>query len=320
MTDASIQELEALCEQCSKSYRLIARLSYWTAEVYGFGKHIRQYAYYPGWLPLCINTDHGPGFRDVPLPQELETTAPVQLYHAFSRVIRWRMFSKKSCYCMYSPYVFFRRKNGIHKKAEAAGTIAFPAHTTDSIDDVSNIQDYMNQLRKLPMEYQPVSICLHMTDIGKGLHKKFRENGFQVYTAGNVYDEKFTERFYQIIQNFKYATSNIGGAYLYYCVEMGLPFFLYGNEPVYMNKSDINVEKGQYTSYKLQLTYMKMVELFSSPMPEITQEQKIFVENGLGLNDGIGRLRMCWILYWALIKCIFGLVWLKYLFRRVIRK
>ena len=32
---------------------------YWTSELYGFGKYIRQYGYYPEELPLMIFTDHG---------------------------------------------------------------------------------------------------------------------------------------------------------------------------------------------------------------------------------------------------------------------
>lgn len=307
MNDELDKQLEAICLESEIAYQTISRLSCWTAEVYGFGVHIRKYAWYPKWLPLCIETDHGPGDRDAPLTSELESTAPVQLYHSSLRVRQWRTLSRKPCYCLLSPYVYYRKKNGIEKSLDAKGTIAFPAHTTGAIDDVSDIQTYIDQLKNLPAEFQPVSVCLHMTDIGKGLHKKFRQNGFNVYTAGNAFDDKFTERFYQIIRNFKYSTSNLAGSYLYYCVEMGIPFFLYGDGPKFINKADQNIEIGEYVSYKKQEAYLKLLSLFSRRAATISEEQRMFVNRGLGVNEGLSRLQLAMALYYSLFRCIFRL-------------
>jgi hypothetical protein len=309
--------LEMLCDESQSSFNFISRLSYWTAEVYGFGKYIRKYGYYPKWLPLCIYTDHSPGNRDAPSPHELASSAPVQVYHSSLRVKQWKGVSKKLCYCLYSPYVFCRKKNKIEKSVDAVGTIAFPAHTTDAIDDVSNIQAYIDQLKKLPAEFQPVSVCLHMTDINKEQHKIFIKNGFEVYTAGHAFNDGFIERFYSIIKNFKYSTSNLGGSYLYYCVEMGIPFFLYGDGPRYINKSDPNIEKGEYTSYKKQKTYQELVSLFSAISTTVTEEQRSFVHKGLGVDDGLGRMQMAAVLYYSLFRCIFRLSNLVYIFRRL---
>lgn len=299
-------QLELLCvEKRSLASRLISRLSYWTAEVYGFGKHMRKYGYYPKWLPLCVYTDHSPGNRDTEFPHEVTSTAPVQFYHSPERVARWRKTSKKPCYCLYSPYVFYRESQKIEKSKDAKGTLAFPAHTTDALEDASNISEYIEQLKKLPAEFQPVSICLHASDIKKGAHKIYLSEGFDVYTAGHPFNDEFVERFYSIIRVFKYSTSNLGGSYLYYCVEMGIPFFLYGNEPKFINKADPNIEKGEYTSYKTQKSYMELVGLFSNIGTIISEDQRKFVRTGLGIEDGLSRGQTTRILYAALFRCIF---------------
>lgn len=298
-------QLEDLCENPPDRLRLISP-PYATAEVYGFGKQIRAYGYFPKWLPLCVYTDHSPGDRDVCYAHELASSAPVQLYHSPNRVGRWKALSKKPCYCFYSPSVFYRKTKGIEKAIDAKGTLAFPAHTTPSIDDISDMQIYINKLKKLPEEYQPVSVCLHMVDINKGMHKIFIANGFNVYTAGNIYDERFIPRFYSIIRYFKYSTSNLGGSYLYYSVEMGIPFFLYGDEPSFVNKDDPNIEKGEYTSYKKQDSYQSLVSLFSAITPVITEEQKAFVHRDLGLDDGLGRWQMAAVLYYAFFRWLLG--------------
>jgi FkbM family methyltransferase len=300
MNNSLSDQLEALCNESTASFKLI-NPPYWTAEIYGFGRYIRKYGFYPSWLPLCVYTDHGPG-ACTPAPHELASLAPVQLYHSPISVNNWRAISKKTCYCFYSPFVFYRKKNKIEISADAKGTIAFPAHTTASIDDISDIQVYIDQLKNLPEVFQPVGVCLHQTDINKGLHKKFIDNGFDVFTAGNSLDDRFLERFYSIIKNFKYATSNILGSYTYYCVEMEIPFFIYGEKPQLINKLDLNIPMGEYDPYKSVDLYRKAHDLFVEISTIITEDQRSLVNRDLGKYDGIGRIRMALILYYSFFK------------------
>lgn len=58
--DYSEETLLKLCDP-NEAKMGLARWIYWTAEVYSFGKHIRNYAYYPSFLPLYCFTDHGAG-------------------------------------------------------------------------------------------------------------------------------------------------------------------------------------------------------------------------------------------------------------------
>ena len=66
---------------------------YWTSEIYGFGKYIRKYGYYPSWLPLYIYTDHGVGRID-PAIHELESSAPALLYVLDPRCNDWGRVSQ----------------------------------------------------------------------------------------------------------------------------------------------------------------------------------------------------------------------------------
>ena len=283
------KNLEFLCKEYKRSFKLISRISYWTAEVYGIGKHLRIYGFYPKWFPLCVYTDHGPGVFGKPFKHELESTAPVQLYHSPIRAKQWRSISEKPCYCYYSPFVYYRQRNHIKKSDDASGTIAFPSHGTLTVEDTSNVQDYINHLKGLPVQFQPISICLHMNEILKGSHEEFIQAGFDVFTAGHTFDDDFTERFYSIIKKFKYSTSNSVGSYVYYCIEMGIPFFLSGEPPKYVNKGDENISMGKYDPHKEFELYRKAYDLFSVVTTSITEEQKKFVTMSLGLDNGISR-------------------------------
>lgn len=293
-----------LIDLCLQTEAVRSRnILYWTAEIYGFGKHIREYGFYPRFLPLCVYTDHGPGqLDDRPYLHELTSGAPCQMYHSPASVEIWKKFSSNTCYVLYSPFVFYRRSCKIEKSKNAKGTIAFPAHSTPMIDDVSDVELYIKQLLELPDRFQPVSVCLYMQDINKGRHKIFMKHKIPVVTAGCTLDLRFTQRFYDILKNFLFATSNSIGSYVYYAVEMGIPFSLYGNKQVYINTGDPNIPYGEWDPYKESKSYRMMSDLFSGLQTEITQEQKEVVETTLGLKDGIGRIKMSFVLYSSFLK------------------
>ena len=294
-----------LLELCDEKYvhNGFALWNYWTAENYSFGRHIRRYAFFLPFLPLNIYTDHGAAsLSDKPYAHELEAKAYCQFYHSPELVNNWKKYSNKPCYTLYSPFVSYRRKNKIEQNINAKGTLAFPAHSTTTIEDVSDIEEYIKQLKELPEEFQPISVCLHMHDVNKKQYEIFTKHKIPVYTAGHVCDYRFAERFYNIARNFKYTTSNMIGSYSFYCVEMGIPFSLYGNSPILMNTGDPNVEIGEWNQFKSSSQHIKMQKLFEGLQKTVTDEQKNTVEKDLGLIDGCSRFEMAKILYLAYFK------------------
>lgn len=301
----SASELERLCSW--KGVRTFRAAPYWTAEIYSFGKYIREYGYYPSFLPLCIFTDHGPGAYIEVNKNELESTAPIQLYHSPRSVKRWKMLSRKPCFQMMSPMVFYRRSRAISQNPKAKGTLVFPAHATPSIEDVSDVDEFARQLNRLPRRYQPISVCLHQNEVNKGLFATFIKHGIPVFTAGNTVDYRFAERFYKILRNFKFASSNVFGSYAFYAIEMGIPFFIYGPRERYVNVSDPNIPIGSYNQYESSENYRKFFKLFKRPLSSISNEQKQVTLRELGILGGLSRSRMAIILYGSLLMWIFSL-------------
>lgn len=299
------KELLTLCQTITSNPLQIIPTPYWTAEIYGFGKYIRHYGYFPSFLPLCIFTDHGPG-GEGPFKHELASDAPVQFYHSQRMVDKWKKVSVKPCYVLYSPFVFYRRTKNIKQSPNANGTLVYPAHSTQVIEDKSDLELYIKQILSLPEEFHPLSVNLHYHDINNGQHKIFQKYKIPVYTAGNPNDYRFTERFYSILRNFKYSTSNLPMACLFYSVEMGIPHFIYGNKPVFNNKGDNNVSPGMdFDPINEWEITRKIYDLFYGLHTEITPEQKEIVEIELGIRDGLSRSKMAYVLYTSFIKWAF---------------
>lgn len=292
---------------------------YWTAEIYGFGKYIRRYGYYPSFLPLAIYNNHGIEFIDAkPYKHELASDAPVMFYQSQDFVNIWKKFSKKPCYVIYSPFIFYRKKNNIQISDNASGTISFYSHSTDAVDNILDPELYIKQLLNLPKEFQPVSVCLHPTDVKKGIYKYFFKYNIPVYTAGGG-GRLFTERFYNILKNFSFATSNSVGSYLFYAVEMGIPFSIYGDRPKDFNINDENIELGEHDPYEESPGYRHIYDLFNGLNTKITAEQKITVENNLGIYDGVSRCKMAMILYSALFKWFFSFRFWKWAYNMLLK-
>jgi FkbM family methyltransferase len=279
---------------------------YWTSEIYGFGKWIRKYAFYPNWLPLCIYSDHGISIDEYAAKHELESDAPVVFFYWHIKVKNFRETSRKPCYTLYSPFVFARKVLNIEQCENATGTVVFWAHSSQVVINQSSIDEYHQELTKIPEIFKPLTICLHMHDINQGVDKKLKKLGYKVVSAGNSLDNDFTKRFYDILSRHKYAISNTISSHTFYAVEMGIPFGLYGMEPKYFNYGDPNIEAGEYASYKEENRYKTAVSLFSGLPEKITQDQKEFVEEHLGLNHGLNRSEMALILYKSFFMWIFN--------------
>lgn len=274
----------------------------WTPEVYGSGKHLREYGYYPRQWKLYVHTSHGgPAQADKPSKGDLEFKAPIALYYNPRFVDEFKKISKKECYVVMAPMVFYRQNNKIEQLPEAKGTLAFVGHSTPLIDDISDIDDYINDLDKLPEEFHPISVMLHPTDVNKGLHKYFIKRGVPVYTSGNNRDYRFAERFYDTLRKFKFSTSNLPMSCLFYSVEMGIPHFLYGTPPHYINKGDQNIPLGRYDAANIFEQQRKLTNMFMGIQTHITPEQKEIVENELGINHTISRVKCAYVLYKALL-------------------
>ncbi len=292
--NSDIKELLAIKEPIP-----IPDIPYWTCEIYGFGKYIREYGFYPKNWPLHIFTDHsGPSIIDKFNYYETSNNAPTVLLHNPELVKKWRSEYSTPCYNLYSPFVFYRRKYSIKRSEQAKGTLAYPAHSIPELDDVSDIEEYISQLKSLPEKFHPISVSLHYHDLNKGMHHLFLDHGFRVFTAGDPADYKFTERFYSILRNFQYGTSNIPGSYLFYAVEMSIPFFLYGNTPVYQKNEDSTLATEALDCVNTRDSMLQQYEMaFANVTDTISEQQGDLVCRTLGIINGISRFKMGKILY-----------------------
>lgn len=274
---------KTLINLCNNDNKItgFAKWKYGVTEQYSQGKIYREYANFPIWKSLYIYSEHGIEF-DVVDKHEIENDADAMFVYSDAKLKNYKKVSNKPVYKVIQPLVWYRREHKINQIKDAKGTIAFPSHATPDVEARFDVEAYIKQLKSLPDEMQPVCVCLFMTDVLKGMYRIFMDNGIPVYTAGNVWDIGFVDRYYEILKHFKYATSNNIGTYTFYSVEMGIPFSLYGNSAKYYNNTDPNFAKGFLTITDKEV---RAINLFRGINYKITKEQRNFVNSCLGLDN-----------------------------------
>lgn len=283
--------------------------------IYGYAKIIKEYANFPKWLPLPCHFEHGWTALNAPLKTDLETNKKLMLVLNRRRKKAWESCSNIPCEIIGSPFIIYRKKNDIRKLENAKGTVVFPAHSTEFIEAHYDIRKFCEQLRGLPDEFHPITICLHWHDVLRGMDKVYEKEGFRVVSAGNMYSDKFPENFYNILKQHKYSASNEPGSYMLYAVEMGIPFFLIGQSARRINKGDPNVPLN-FNINEFEIGQVA-IELFAERKGYISTEQRNFVIEELGINDTIAPHLLNKLLWRSFFRYIFSPELLKYFIRKI---
>lgn len=254
---------------------------------YGINEIIKQYTRFPWYLPLPAHLEHGWTPLQEALKSDLQTNKPLMLVYSKRRAQAWKKQSSTPVAVMGSPFIHYKNMHQITKQADAKGTVVFPSHSTYKVLSQFSIEEYCKELKNLPREFQPITICLFWLDFINKKADIYRKFGFDVVSAGHKFSigQDFVKNFYCILRAHKYATSNEVGSYTFCAIDLGLPFFLTGKAPLIHNTgNDINLGKTSKTKRALHGSIAS--DLFSiGPIDKISAKQKDFVRFEMGTEE-----------------------------------
>jgi len=261
-------------------------------KIYGLNAIIREYAGLQPTEPLLCHYEHGWSPLPKANPYDVLTDKPLMLVWSRRRLQLWKEESSIPAAIMGSPFVHYRKSRQIEKDIAANGTVAFPAHSTELVEAVFDIDKYCKQLKDLPSEFHPITICLHANDLARKKDVIYKKYGFNIVTAGPCWVPGFeyVQKFYEILRSCKYTTSNQVGTYTFYAVEMGIPFFVYGELADLKNSGEkLTPANCSYINYPMGAFVTKM---FQGPTQVISEEQKNFVEDEVGVHDCLSGIEL----------------------------
>jgi hypothetical protein len=250
---------------------------------YGHDKILRAYIGLPKPFPLNVQIQHG-WYGTYILDFETADQSGAMLVWSKRIADAWKKETDKEVLISGAPFLMYREMHGLMQFPDASGTVAFPAHSTQSISLKYDVDEYCRQLNDLPEHMKPITVCLHYRDMPHSA-SQFEQHGFTVVTAGESRQpgDGFVRNFYRILSAHKYSTSNMVGSYSFYSIEMGIPFFICGpSSELIGDKVSEVVRTPGHTEY------IAMVhELFSEFHETIPKQIKQFVLDELGYQDRV---------------------------------
>jgi hypothetical protein len=255
---------------------------------FGLNYLVKQKYKIPEWLPIEAEIQHG-WYADEEFYSSIgkEKTQLVWNKRMFDACEKYKIKNKFIIGC---PFIYYKNNNDIKKNNSAKGTVVFPSHSTEGSNVFFNIKLFCSKLDEFPDEFHPITICLYYFDYNNFFIRSQFESYFNVITVGNIYDNKFSERLYNILSSHRFVTSNCVGTYTFYAINLGLSFFITESKFYYELKEqykNIESKKEDIQNEK----YIEIHNLFSKkPSSIITSEQLIFINSELGLDQESNKI------------------------------
>ena len=319
----SDRELIAACQDKGWPSRGYVSWLNWESETYSHGKIFREWARYPRLLPLFFSSDHGVNWSSIFWKNEQESKGIDYLTWNYKKFLNHKNKSKKKVHYVPHPWTFYRRTLRATETPNREGTLVFfPHSTSNSVVRYNSLDGYFNELENLDNKYHPLVLCLSHHDVNKGLHSQLRKYSLPIITLGNATERNFVDNFYNVLNNFKYATSPDYGSQVCFAIEAGVPYFLLGEKPQYF---EIN-ELGEQTPFRSQRIiydseeiseHEHFLDLLREKKDFIDEEVKKIANKYLGLEKQTSRRHVTWIIWVSLIKNIHRLP--KFYFTEIIQ-
>ncbi|MGM0695010.1 MAG: hypothetical protein ACQEUN_16650 [Pseudomonadota bacterium] len=252
---------------------------------YGLKEIISEYLDIGEGYEIRAHMQHGFYMKDKLTNWYLDPSASFMLVWNKRMEKMWREATDVPVAICGAPFVLYRQMKGLSTADNSQGTVVFPHHSTESISPQFDLGAYSEELMRLEKEFQPITVCLYYKDY-KVYRSAYEKYGFNVVTAGPPGDQRFVERFYNILLNNRYATSNDIGSAAFYAVEAGIPFFLLGRKPKALNtKTGKEQILGEF--------YESAYDLFDGNIGQSAHEKLQFVKRECGLDDALspGEIR-----------------------------
>jgi hypothetical protein len=186
-------------------------------------------------------------------------------------------------YIAYADYSKSMKELEDEKERLGRTLVVFPSHSTDVVKMNFDFNLFIKEIKKLSKEFDTVRICVHYADILRNKHLAYKEAGFEIISAGHMFNTLFLPRLKSILYCCDMIMANDVGSYI------GQAAYL--NKPCYLYQQKLNVDETHNKEYVEEYLirnkdrfYTDLFQKFSMPQDYISKEQRDMINYGWG-ND-----------------------------------
>lgn len=219
-------------------------------DYYGFATVIKKYSGLSPDYALPGIVPHGTRLTAHVWEPEINHPLPNLLLESRHDQEVYARITKKSSYAIGAPFYYALRQMGSEgggRGDKPSGTIVLPAHSTHHVTAVFDQERFIDYLKTLGEEFQPLTICLYWRDVQLGRHRKYIEAGFPTVTAGHMFDHDFLYRLVRILAPHRYCFVNEIGTGALYSAAMGLPVRIFEQQREIVGDNEDRVRESSCT-------------------------------------------------------------------------
>lgn len=188
------------------------------------------------------------------------------------------------------PYILYARdfynKAKKQKIKDKYGKIllVFPFHTSPELETSFDKKAFINEINNVKniYNYDTVFTSLFWLDIVNDNYKIFKDEGYVVVCSGVRNDPYFLERQKDLINLSAMTMSNEIGTHIGYCIALNKPHYLYKQEVEIIKYNHKQNEHNDIRKQKVDIERKEFLQVFGTPEPFITVEQRLITEHYWG--------------------------------------
>lgn len=177
------------------------------------------------------------------------------------------------------------------KKRIGKTLLIFPMHSTHHVNLEYNIFDFINEIENIAKDYDTVMVCMYWKDILMNTYKQYQNKGFEIVSAGHIFDKNFLVRLKSIIELSDMVVANDVGSFIGQSIALHRPVYLFKQNYTFRSTSKKEYEEEYDIRLKYDI-YLKNFEIFSSPLAMITDEQRAFANWLWGVDIKLTKQQM----------------------------
>lgn len=219
---------------------------YFRNSFYGINKVLKNYLDYPRKKPINAIIEHGIYFRKNYVNREEKKTflKNVITMGPFRKKIINELYDKKNIiigpYINYATGLLTEKEITRIKLKYGKILLVIPSHSAEGEDSDYNQKEFLKIIKKMEKEFNSIWILMYWKDILEQKHKTYEAQGYNILSAGYIYDENFLNRLKDIILLSDYTISNSIGTHIGYCLSLNKPHYYYSQKINYKFNVEID--------------------------------------------------------------------------------
>lgn len=256
---------------------------------YSHAKHFKNYMHLPQSYQFKFIIEHGSY-----LTPEI---SPVETNPKFSIIITTNKYRAKLLkeykefpfsigpFIHYVPHFYPREKIEAEKKRLGKNILLFPGHSVTRHIQKFNNRWFIQNVKRIAKDFDTIRICLYWVDIQMGLHKYYKDLGFECVTAGHILDPMFLPRIKSLIEIADLTISNDISTHIGLSIYLNKPHILFHRYPKLI--VDRKWEKKITTRQWKSKPFQDILDTFSKINYKITAQQRKVASKYYGGKDDI---------------------------------